>query len=108
MRAMFGSQETDDPASRGLVLFHWHLADSRPAEFAATIRPYADIVGEILEAGIADGTFRDDLAVPAMAGLVVHTLVSVLDMRVLGVRLGGDDATADDLVQWCLSAVSRR
>jgi len=105
VRAMFGSQETDDPASRGLVLFHWHLADSRSAEFAATIQPYADLVAGILAAGVADGTFRGDLPVPVMAGLIVHTLVSVLDMRVLGVHLRGDDATADDLVRWCRSAV---
>ena len=106
VRSMFGSQETDDPASRGLVLFHWHLADTRSAEFAATIRPYVEIVEGILEAGIAEGTFRTDLPVPAMAALMVHTLVSVLDMRVLGVHVSPDDVTADEMVRWCLSGVT--
>jgi len=106
VRSMFGSQETDDPASRGLVLFHWHLADTRSAEFAATIQPYVEIVEGIVEAGIAEGTFRTDLPVPAMAALVVHTLVSVLDMRVLGVHVSPDDVTADEMVRWCLSGVT--
>ncbi|HEV8064266.1 MAG TPA: TetR/AcrR family transcriptional regulator, partial [Acidimicrobiales bacterium] len=68
--AMFGSQETDDPASRGLALFHWHLADSRTGEFAASIQPYVDTVGEILAEGVAAGCFRADISVPVMAGLV--------------------------------------
>ena len=106
VRSMFGSQETDDPASRGLVLFHWHLADTRSAEFAATIQPYVEIVEGIVEAGMAEGTFRTDLPVPAMAALVVHTLVSVLDMRVLGVHVSPDDVTADEMVRWCLSGVT--
>ena len=106
VRSMFGSQETDDPASRGLVLFHWHLADTRSAEFAATIQPYVEIVEGILGEGIAGGTFRTDLPVPAMAALVVHTLVSVLDMRVLGVHVSPEDVTADEMVRWCLSGVT--
>jgi len=106
VRSMFGSQETDDPASRGLVLFHWHLADTRSADFAATIQPYVEIVEGILEEGVAKGTFRTDLPVPAMAALVVHTLVSVLDMRVLGVHVSPDDVTADQMVRWCLSGVT--
>jgi AcrR family transcriptional regulator len=103
--AMFGSQETDDPASRGLALFHWHLADSRTDEFAATIQPYVDTVGEILESGVAEGYFRTDISVAVMAGLVTHTLVSILDMRVLGVDAVREDIKANDLVRWCLSAV---
>jgi AcrR family transcriptional regulator len=103
--AMFGSQETDDPASRGLALFHWHLADARTDEFAATIQPYVDTVGEILASGVAAGRFRTDISVPVMAGLVTHTLVSILDMRVLGVQAVREDIKADDIVRWCLSAV---
>ena len=105
LTSMFGSQETDDPASRGLVLFQWHLADSRTDEFAASISPYVDILVEILESGVADGIFRTDIGVPVMASLVIHTLVSILDMRVLGVHLSDEAVTADDMVRWCLSGV---
>ncbi len=106
LTTMFGSQETDDPASRGLVLFQWHLADSRSDEFAATVSPYVDTVQEILEAGIDAGLFRDDLRPGAMATLVVHTLTSTLDMRALGVHVNTEEVTVDDMVRWCLAATA--
>ena len=108
LTAIFGSPETDDPASRGLALFQWHLADSRTEEFAATIQPYLDTVGEIVEAGVADGSFRADIGVPVMSTLVVQTLMSILDMRVLGVGAGTGVVTANDMVQWCLSGLRPR
>jgi len=105
VRALFGTPETDDPASRGMVLFQWHLAANRPEEFDAIVALYVASVAEVLAPGVADGTFRDDLTVPAMAGLVTHTLVSILDRRVLGVDPRPDAVTPDDLVRWCLSGV---
>jgi hypothetical protein len=102
---MFGTPETDDPASRGMVLFQWHLAATRPDEFAAIIAPYVETVAEVLAPGVANGTFRNDLTVPVMADLVTHTLVSILDRRVLGVDPRPDAVTPDDLVRWCLSGV---
>ncbi|MGO8873036.1 MAG: TetR/AcrR family transcriptional regulator [Acidimicrobiales bacterium] len=105
LTTVFGSRETDDDASRGLVLFQWHLADTRTDEFAATMSPYLGIVVEILESGVADGTFRSDISVPVMASLLIHTQVSILDMRVLGVHLSDEAVTSDDMVRWCLSGV---
>ena len=105
VRAMFGTPETDDPASRGMVLFQWHLADTRTDEFAATIAPYVETVAEVLEPGVTDGTFRDDVPVPVLADLVTHTLLSILDRRVLGADARRDAVTPDDLVRWCLSGV---
>ena len=106
LAVMFGSQETDDSASRGMVLFQWHLADSRTDEFAAILKPYVDTATEILGAGVAAGVFRTDISVPVMAGMLIHTLVSILDMRVLGIHLGGDKVTSDDTVRWCLAGVT--
>ena len=103
--ALFGSPETDDPASRGMILFQWHLAATRTDEFAATIAPYVATVSAVLDQGVADGTFRDDLAVPVMADLVTHTLVSILDMRVFGVNQRMPAVSADDMVRWCMAGV---
>ena len=105
VRAMFGTPETDDPASRGMVLFQWHLAAARPDEFAAVVNSYVETVAGVLAPGVADGTFRDDLPVPVMADLVTHTLVSILDRRVLGADPRPDAVTSDALVRWCLSGV---
>ncbi len=103
---LFGSPASDDPASRGLVLFHWHLAATRTDEFAATLAPQLELVTEILQAGSASGVFRTDLSVPVLAAMVTNTLVSLLDMRVLGVHLADEPVTADHVVRWCLAAVT--
>jgi AcrR family transcriptional regulator len=108
LRSAFGSEDTDDAASRGLVLFHWHLADARTDEFVATLSPQVELIGEIVQLGVDTGAFRTDISVPALATIVTNTLVSLLDMRVLGVQLTADKVTADDLVNWCVGGVTKR
>lgn len=101
----FRDRYSDDPASRGLVLFHWHLAESRNAEFVATLAPQVQLITEVLEEGVEAGVFRSDLPIQVQASLVSHTLLSLLDMRVLNVELVDEPVTADQLVEWCLTAV---
>ncbi len=105
LTTIFGSEETDDPASRGLVLFHWHLADTRTDEFTDTLQPQVDVVEDILKQGVAQGAFRSDVSIPVLAALVTHTLVSVTDMRILGVRFTSEGISAEDLVAFCLAGV---
>ena len=102
----FRNPESGDPANRGLVLFHWHLAESRTEEFVATLAPQVDLIAEVLTAGVAQGRFRTDISVPALATMVTNMLISLIDMRVLGVDLTEETVTAEDLVRWCLAAVA--
>lgn len=104
---MFGEDRRQDPASRGIVLFHWHLADTRTEEFAATLQPQVALISEILEVGVADGVFRSDVPVPALAALVNHTILSILEMRVLGVQVTDTPVGVEHLVAYCLGAVSK-
>ncbi len=92
-------------AARGMVLFHWHLAESRTAEFVATLAPQVELITEILTEGVGAGVFRADIPVRVQATLVSQTLLSLLDMRVLNVQLTEEPVTADQLVEWCLTAV---
>jgi AcrR family transcriptional regulator len=101
----FTSQTADNPASRVLVPFHWHLADVRPDEFAATLAPQVALMSEIIAAGVEQGVFRSDVAVPVLSSLLTNTLLSMLDMRVFGVNLAGEPMTVDDFILWCLAAV---
>ncbi len=101
----FRDRYTDDPASRGMVLFHWHLAESRTAEFVATLAPQVDLITAILEEGVQAGVFRADIPLRVQATLVSQTLLSLLDMRVLDVHLTEEAVTAEQLIEWCLTAV---
>ena len=105
VKTMFSAADLSSSSSRGMVLFSWHLADSRTEEFSAIFNPQVTMVAEILEAGVASGVFRNDIEVPVLAGLVIHTVVSVLDMRILGVRMSPRVINEDDLVGWCLAGV---
>jgi hypothetical protein len=105
VKTMFKAADLSSSSSRGMVLFSWHLADTRTEEFSAIFRPQVTMVAEILEAGVASGVFRDDIEVPVLAGLVIHTVVSVFDMRILGVQMSPRVINEDDLVGWCLAGV---
>ena len=104
--AAFDDERSDDPASRGIVLFLWRIADSRSGEFTAALRPQIDLVREILQHGVDQGAFRDDISVAVLTSLVTNTMVSLLDMRVLGVQLTAEPMTGEDIVRWCLAGVA--
>jgi AcrR family transcriptional regulator len=102
----FQDRHVANRASRAMVLFHWRLAEARTAEFVATLAPQAQMITEILQQGVETGVFRTDIPVPVLASLVSHTLLSLLDMRVLHVELADEPVTAEQLMAWCLAAVS--
>lgn len=104
----FRDRYSGDRASRGMVLFHWHLAEARTSEFVATLAPQVALITEILEEGVEAGVFRIDIPVKVQATLVAHTLLSLLDMRVLNVELVDEPLTEDQLAAWCLTAVGAR
>jgi len=104
----YSEHYSEDPASHGLVLFHWNLAESRTEEFVETMAPQVDLITGILEEGVADGTFRDDLPISVQASMVTHTLLALLDMRVLGVEFVDEQVTGEQVVEWCLTAVGAR
>jgi AcrR family transcriptional regulator len=105
VKTMFSAADLSSSSSRGMVLFSWHLADTRTEEFSAIFSPQVTMVAEILEAGVASGVFRSDIDVPVLAGLVMHTVVSVMDMRILGVQMSPQFVSEDDLVRFCLAGV---
>jgi AcrR family transcriptional regulator len=105
VKTMFSAADLSSSSSRGMVLFSWHLADTRTEEFSAIFSPQVTMLAEILEAGVAAGAFRDDIEVPVLAGLVMHTVVSVMDMRILGVQMSPQFIDEDDLVRFCLAGV---
>ena len=105
VKTMFSAADLSSSSSRGMVLFSWHLADTRTEEFSAIFSPQVSMAADILEAGVASGVFRNDIEVPVLAALVMHTVVSVMDMRILGVQMSPEFLSEDDLVRFCLAGV---
>ncbi len=105
IRTYYGDAADDDPASKGMAIFHLQLAESKGAEYATTLGPQVDLLVEVLERGVAAGAIRSDVAVDKMTLFLIHTLVSALNMRVLEVRLLDQDLTGDEVVALCLPAV---
>lgn len=105
LRKMCRPGKPDDPASRGLVVFHWHLADTRTDEFAAILEPQVVLINEIVAEGVDAGQFRTDIPAGALASLVNSTVLSSLQMRALGVHLAEPPVETDHLVEYCISAI---
>ncbi|MEO9224280.1 MAG: TetR/AcrR family transcriptional regulator [Acidimicrobiales bacterium] len=103
---LYGDEDSDDPAARGMVIFHRQLADSRTDEFVASLIPQTELLHGILEAGVASGAFRDDIPVNVLAAFITHSMVSMLDMRVMGISLADEHIGADDFWKCCLGVVA--
>ena len=92
--------------ARALTLYHLQLADSHPAEFANALAPQIDLQLEIIEAGVASGQFRTDVAPKQLAMLLNQTMVSALHMRVLGIAMTGVEVDAEDLWAFCYGGIA--
>ena len=80
---------TQDSINRGLTFYNDHLAETLPREYARVLSPLHQLIQDILNRGIAEGTFRADLDVDATAALIMQTVLGAMRLRVLGVELNG-------------------
>ena len=60
---------TQDKVNRGLTYYNDHLAESLPREYARVLSPLHELIKDIINRGIADGSFRAGLDVDATAAL---------------------------------------
>ena len=64
---------TQDKVNRGLTYYNDHLAEALPREYARVLSPLHGLIKDIINRGIADGSFRDDIEVDATAALIMQT-----------------------------------
>ncbi len=95
--AYSGAPEDDDPASRGMAIFHLHLAESRGADYVATFEGHTGLLLEIIQRGQDAGQIRVDVMPEKVARFITYVLASAINMRVLGVHLFGEDLHGPDL-----------
>lgn len=107
--SFFGAGESANrQASAALSRYLLMLTSAEPSELARVLAPQVDLLSEIVASGVAAGRLRRDLPPGVLTILVTQTLMSAVEMNVLGTELTGERVRADDLWAFCRDAVAGR
>ena len=96
---------TQDKVNRGLTYYNDHLAEALPREYARVISPVHGLIKDIINRGIADGSFRTGLDVDATGALIMQTALGAMRLQVLGAELSGVPVDADHIYDFCVAAL---
>jgi AcrR family transcriptional regulator len=99
---------TQDRVNRGLTDYNDHLAETLPREYARVLSPLHELIKDIINRGITEGTFRTDLDIDATAALIMQSALGAMRLRVLGAELNGVPIDADHIYDFCISGLFRR
>jgi AcrR family transcriptional regulator len=91
-------------AARTLVNYQNRLAESRPADLAAAMKPQFDLLVELIGDIARTSPLRGDLTVESAARLTHYTVLSAVHGRALGSE-GAFDITARTIWEFCLSGM---
>lgn len=94
-----------DKVNRGLTYYNDHLAEALPREYARVLSPVHELIKDIINRGIADGSFRKDIEVDATAALIMQTALGAMRLQVLGAELSGVPVDADHIYAFCVAAL---
>jgi AcrR family transcriptional regulator len=76
---------------RSLVGFHQRLSETRPNELAMLLEPQHRVLAQLLAACRAAGMRGPSLDDATAASILLHTMMEMLQARVLGFHVGGQD-----------------
>ena len=96
---------TQDRVNRGLTHYNDHLAETLPREYARVLSPVHELIKEIINHGIADGSFRTSLDVDATAALIMQSALGAMRLQALGAELSGVPVDADHIYDFCVAAL---
>jgi AcrR family transcriptional regulator len=91
-----------DSINRGLTYYNDHLAESLPKEYSRVLSPLHQLIGEILERGIDEGTFRPDLQAETTAALIMQAVLGAMRLRSLGAELNGVPIDGAHIYDFCV------
>ena len=97
---------TQDKVNRGLTYYNDHLAESLPREYARVLSPVHELIKDIINRGIDEGSFRAGLDVDATAALIMQSALGAMRLRVLGAELSGVPVDADHIYDFCVSGLA--
>ena len=98
---------TQDRVNRGLTNYNDHLAETLPREYARVLSPLHGLIKDIINRGVADGSFRPDLDVDAVGALIMQSALGAMRLQVLGAELNGAPITADHIYEFCAAGLLR-
>lgn len=101
------SSTTQDSINRGLTFYNDHLAETVPAEYARVLSPVKVLIDEIIERGVADGTFDPQIDVDPTATLIMQSTLGAMRLRVLGAELNGTPLEGRHIYEFCLRALAK-
>jgi len=99
------ASSTQDSINRGLTFYHDRLAETMPDDYGRVLTPLHALIVEIVERGMADGTFSPGLDVEATAALVMQTIFGALRLRALGPGLELTPIGSERIYAFCLRAL---
>jgi AcrR family transcriptional regulator len=99
---------TQDRVNRGLTYYNDHLAETLPREYARVLSPLHDLIKEIINRGINEGTFRNGQDVAATAALIMQSALGAMRLQVLGAELNGVPIEADHIYDFCVGGLLDR
>ncbi|BBX07458.1 TetR/AcrR family transcriptional regulator [Mycolicibacterium sp. ELW1] len=91
-----------DSINRGLTYYNDHLAESLPREYARVLSPLHELIGEILNRGIDEGSFRPGLEVETTAALIMQAVLGAMRLRSLGAELNGVPIDGEHIYEFCV------
>ncbi|MGZ6777490.1 MAG: TetR/AcrR family transcriptional regulator [Mycobacterium sp.] len=96
---------TQDKVNRGLTHYNDHLAEALPREYARVLSPVHELIKDIINRGIADGSFRAAIDVDATAALIMQSALGAMRLQALGAELNGVPVDADHIFDFCAAAL---
>jgi AcrR family transcriptional regulator len=99
------ASSTQDSINRGLTFYHDRLAETMPDDYGRVLTPLHALIVDIVERGVADGTFAPELDVEATAALVMQTIFGALRLRALGPGLDLTPIGSERIYAFCLRAL---
>ncbi|MUL47982.1 TetR/AcrR family transcriptional regulator [Mycobacterium sp. CBMA293] len=91
--------------NRGLTYYHDRLADIMAVDYGRVLKPLHALIADIIERGVAIGTFHPDLEIEPTAALVMQTIFGAIRLRALGPGLDVTSIGNDRIYAFCLRAV---